>query len=157
LGLIRALPKIASVALLLLVVVLTCVNPSSSNASYRPSVKLECVEAPCGSNPSRNEWRGYYLVKKTNFPASTEVVITAIKPNGEPYPFSQYSHQGELYGVRGNVEYTDQHGLLPDFKWATYNPGGQVDPPGLYHLRFRFKIHSTTVVAQVPMRMARLR
>jgi hypothetical protein len=154
----------ASIAILALVLALAACGSSGSalsstvsTARHKPGVTLECVGRPCGSNSSKNTWHGIYYVRKTNLPPNTEVVIRVTYPDHEPYPFGMYSHPGELYGLQGNIESTDRHGLLPKFKWAALNPGGLVDPPGVYHLTFRFKKAGHKVMqVKIPMELKKL-
>jgi hypothetical protein len=126
----------------------------ASAAASKPVVKLVCVSGPCGTNPQKNTYNGTYLVEQTyGFPADTKVVITAIYPDGEPYPADQYSDEGTVNGVTGNVETTNSYGQLPDFKWQGYNGNKPVDPDGEYLLFFHIKKGSGFVITTSLMRI----
>jgi hypothetical protein len=131
-------------------------STESSQESYTPRVRLKCVEVLCGSNPVKNESIGWYYIAESNFPPNTPVVVTAVYPNGEPYPFEQYSSPDKLYGFKGNVEITNEHGELPKFKWAAFNENAPVDPPGKYRLTFHFKHSGELVAAHATVRMERI-
>jgi hypothetical protein len=139
-----------AIALMLALVVMACGGGSASSqptSGYKPEVKLVCVAVPCVAYAPRGISHGTYYAEETNFPPYTPVVITATYPNHKPYPPDQYSHPGELFGVRGNVETTDEYGQLPEFGWEARNSDGSVDPEGVYRLTFRFKWHGEIVAA----------
>ena len=152
-----------AIALALAVVVAACGGGSTSSTSteastikYKPGVRLVCIERPCGSDPSNNTWRGYYIALENDFPVEAPVLITATYPDGKPYPAGQYTPPGKLFGLEGNVQYTDENGELPEFKWSAYNVGGKVDPPGVYHLTFRFQYHGEVIAVNKPLKMVKL-
>lgn len=134
------------IVLALALVIAACGGGGSSSSSSAnagegpPSVELECVEEPCGSNPEKDKSHGYYRVHTNNFPPDAVVLISVIRPNGEPYPYNQYTPPGKAFGVEGNKQSTNEEGQLTEFKWAAHNEGGPPDEPGTYELTFHFEV-----------------
>lgn len=150
------------IALAFALVIVACGGSSASSSTaantieYKPGVRLVCIESPCGSNQSKNIWRGYYIALENDFPPESPVLVTAISPNSKPYPFDQYTRPRKMFGVEGSLQHTDKYGELPEFKWAAVNEGGPVDPPGVYRITFRFKYHGEIVAVHTHLKMVKL-